>query len=1219
MLRLSARPPRRPWLTAGHASALAACLAVGALLISCDSARQGADASGEPVAGSSVASTAAQAIPSAWRAVFEGAQGQGAALVQLPGQAQATALTPGQALPAGSTIRTDERATVRLRLDHGGQATLNRSSDVTLLADAPGLMVHRGHVVLRAPEPEAAPTQDAARAPVARLKTPTGVMELDPGARVSTLAQPHEGSATVAAGRVRALDADGASLDASFGQRLVFPKEGGVIRLHAPELAESFGWSDLEGLDHALPQPELGMGKLVAKRPGQSAERPLILKDHAIKVRIQGMMAYTEITEVFHNPTGDRLEGLYRFPLPKDAQISRLALKVGDRIMEGQFLENARAERIWNDVTIVREQDPALLKWQQGSQFELKIFPIEPRSARQVTIGYVQRLERTSQGYSYTYPMPVDKTGQAHAERFSFEATLVDHDMSRPLDVRGYDGVQITQGVDEHDRAVSTIKLERSPFAPSGSLVLAYGLRQEHYALHAYTFEDKAKPQEPAYLALAIRPELEAAQEVAPRDFVLVVDRSYSQRGASALIQQALVQRLVRELDPLDRVRVITCAERCQSAGPMTWQRPDEDAALAITEALKASPALGSTHLVESMRSAARLLEAREDRSRQAHVIMLTDGVSSAGALDPGRLGDVARRLFTPHRAQLSLVSVGGDEDAVNLRAIAAAAGGQVVSISPEEGALAGALRVLRHHYGAALRQAVVELPPGVEQIYPREPVNLLPGQELLLVGRLKAPVSGQVRLRGVLGQAPFEASWPVTLTPSQAKGNAFVPRLWAKHHIEALERSAEGSQAAKREIVALSARFGILTRYTSLLALEDEQMMRDYQVSHQRHIQWRGDEAPEADAEIASGSATGPASSRAGGGGVQSAAEADAPAPAKRADTKASSAKDMGRAKGAPSPSNDLDDLPRPSRPREPPPMAKRRMPYCTTTLITQSRPAQPQTDAQRRALERRLATWRRDESNRTHRLAYIRALIGADAPALLEAEAQIEAWLQINAADPEAVALRGQLHALRGRDALGLRWLASAADQAARASWIQTRLRAAYEAIGDEAMRCAHQVSLDEITQAKKPLDPLSCPLASPAHALFEGASPEATPQASLQDKPLTGKLVASASWQGGQDALDLVLVEPSGRPLWWLEPRRDLQVRDVRAAGRESLALRSLPSGAWSLRAIRRQGVADGPIPITLTLRLDGKTQTLNRTLDGDQLELVEVIQELRRSCR
>ena len=52
--------------------------------------------------------------------------------------------------------------------------------------------------------------------------------------------------------------------------------------------------------------------------------------------------------------------------------------------------------------------------------------------------------------------------------------------------------------------------------------------------------------------------------------------------------------------------------------------------------------------------------------------------------------------------------------------------------------------------------------------------------------------------------------------------GNSFLPRLWARRHLDAL--LAEGrTPAIKDEIVAMSVRYGIITPYTSFLIEEDD------------------------------------------------------------------------------------------------------------------------------------------------------------------------------------------------------------------------------------------------------------------------------------------------------------------------------------------------------------------------------------------------------------
>lgn len=250
---------------------------------------------------------------------------------------------------------------------------------------------------------------------------------------------------------------------------------------------------------------------------------------------------------------------------------------------------------------------------------------------------------------------------------------------------------------------------------------------------------------------------------------------------------------------------------------------------------------------------------------------------------------------------------------------------------------------------------------------------------------------------------------------------------------------------------------------------------------------------------------------------------------------------------------------------------------------------------------------------------MAYIRALLGAGPSELLTADKQINDWLAINGSDPEAVVLRGQLYMLMGQGQLGLRWMSSGADMAARGKWLQTRLQAAYEAIDDGPLACAHQVSLDEINGVKNPLDVLSCQPATGEPELFEGArSRHDVPPSLAKRGALKGQLSIKLKWSGDQDAVDLVLIEPSGRPLSWMSQRRGLKVSDVRSANQEFLALPTLPTGQWRVRVVRTQG-SSAPITLNAAITLDGKTQRFERQLYGASIELAHASLTSRRVCR
>jgi hypothetical protein len=69
------------------------------------------------------------------------------------------------------------------------------------------------------------------------------------------------------------------------------------------------------------------------------------LDSHAVRVKIAGSVAAHRVEEVFTNQTDDELEGIFRFPLPPDAKIERLALEVDGKLEEGALSWTANAQR----------------------------------------------------------------------------------------------------------------------------------------------------------------------------------------------------------------------------------------------------------------------------------------------------------------------------------------------------------------------------------------------------------------------------------------------------------------------------------------------------------------------------------------------------------------------------------------------------------------------------------------------------------------------------------------------------------------------------------------------------------------------------------------------------------------------------------------------------------------------------------------------------------
>ena len=146
--------------------------------------------------------------------------------------------------------------------------------------------------------------------------------------------------------------------------------------------------------------------------------------------------------------------------------------------------------------------DPALLEWQRGGRFELRIFPIPKRGSRRVVIAYTETVAPVSGVRRYVYPLPQGSSSAITIDQFSVDAQVLGHDPKVPVRVRGYELDKKTEGAAE--RLTSTM----TSFAPSGDLAIEYGLddkasdatvwayRAESVAPAAATAEEAKRPKE---------------------------------------------------------------------------------------------------------------------------------------------------------------------------------------------------------------------------------------------------------------------------------------------------------------------------------------------------------------------------------------------------------------------------------------------------------------------------------------------------------------------------------------------------------------------------------------------------------------------------------------------------------------------------------------------------------------------------------------------------
>ena len=1218
---------RRPSKRLVAAAVIAACAAAG---VSLYAFTRGDTASGTTVVAADGTIGKVEKIE---RAAKDGTAG-----VTVTVNGEARPLRAGDTVPAGATVTTDDRTRISLVMADGTKLVLDHQTALAFAAKEPRQMsIEAGRMV--------ADIAPLAKRP-ASVATPSGRIDVI-GTRFAVTATPTLTTVQVVRGSIELVAKGGERRDVRAGEEGLI--DNGKLEVSAaPNLGREVEWSELEQPKQAQNDTaSAGIGQLRAYKPGEKRDRDwnLALASHDVKVRIVGPIARTEITEVFRNDSAETLEGVYKFPLPADAQIDSLELDIEGEpngFMQGAFVDKQRAAKIWQGVIdkatpkvkrrpeqdIIWVQgpwrDPALLDWKRGGRFELRIFPIPANGARTIKIAYTQVVKPRGAWRQYVYPLAHSTDGSTVADKFSVDVEIRGAAQGRTR----ASGYQLA--ADATRQGVEAMTLAQSAFVPRGDLVIDYRAADGDAEVRAWTYAGGAAVAPDEKLAakkkvgndpkvieaqqaiagdvrptavIALRPKLPRWDQAKPRDYMIVVDSSQSMAGERMTRAAELAATMVGEMDRRDQFSLMACASECRRLdGGM--RTPSNSAAEEARRWLAEQTAAGASDVVGAIRTATTDFTKGTDRERW--VIYVGDGFATTGFR---KVGDVEQAIAhaTGSQIRVSTVGIGTDADSALLGAAARGGGGTYLAWVPGQTVKAAALASLESTYGTALRDAKLELPTGLADVAPTVLPTIRAGEEVLVAARITGDVQGDVVVKGTVAGQPYEQRYPLKLAVSSAAGNGFVPRLWASLAIEQLERAGEGDDRAR--IVALSQGYGVMSKETSLLVLESQAMFDAFGIDRgQPKAKWTGEDA--LDETLAQGTIDYDDSADTAGADKL---EAEAKKPAKRktvASRPMEPAMDVGAAGPAPMSSrgDGVGGGVR-ARGRIRPGMIAMRRSWVRVPSVGVFDTVSPSI---RKAIETAESALAANPDSREKHRALVQALAYAGET---ERARDIAArWLERDKLDPQALGYTADLLGRDGQRDLALRTLSGLVDLDADRVALHERMIRAYENAGRLVQACSHRIAIAAIQQTDaraagaamrclrgvgrdKDADLVLRGLATDA----ERTAAEKAALAPPAPARTGGDLVVNARWTGAAD-LDIAVIAPDGSRISWMGGRRDVTVADSTATDREQLAVRSLRRGNYLVEITRNGAPVTGPVRGSIDLSVLGTKKTIPFEVTG-----------------
>lgn len=538
-----------------------------------------------------------------------------------------------------------------------------------------------------------------------------------------------------------------------------------------------------------LPTGQAPAPKLDATPPLQltsSDGTGLELRSLDVRAVVDGPLVLTELHATFHNPENRVREGRFQLVLPDGAALSRFAMLQPSGWMEGEVVEKAKAERVYEDF-LHRRQDPALLQQDAGNTFSARVFPIPAGGDKSFILTWSEELPdpRTP------WRLPL----RGLPKLAEFKARVYVHSAQKPGAAVGSLGATLGQ--------VQVVQVDKKDWQPDDDL---------RVDLQA------GGPQPAAMRAgqmVAARVQIPKGADVKAQPFgkvVLLVDTSASM----ALAWQALLAAVDQTIGVVDQGGATQLAVLAFDQQVAELCRGEISTCRRATLAkLQDRGPLGASDLAMALGAAGQV--AAKMGPGPVRVLLLSDGMASAGQVEAARLAEVVKGLAGQGVARLDALTVTVARDHDLLKALTTAGlsrDGQVVDAT-QPLALAG--------LAAETLGAIAVQVPGASWVWPRELRGMQPGQPALIFAELPEGPPLSVQLSGAVS----------TTIALEAKGGAepLLERAWVGARIRLLlSRSAEGdpdlAAAFKQQATALSVKHRVLCPTTALLVLETE---RDY------------------------------------------------------------------------------------------------------------------------------------------------------------------------------------------------------------------------------------------------------------------------------------------------------------------------------------------------------------------------------------------------------
>ncbi|MDH3530813.1 MAG: VIT domain-containing protein, partial [Acidobacteriota bacterium] len=572
------------------------------------------------------------------------------------------------------------------------------------------------------------------------------------------------------------------------------------------------------------------------------------LKRTDVRADISGFIARVNVRQEFVNNFGEPIEAVYVFPLSHDGAVDRMTMKIGSRTIKGVVMRREEARKAY-ETAKQAGQTAALLDQERPNIFTQSVANILPGESIVIDISYVETLKYEGGTYEFVFPMvvgprynPGARTGVRSGGGTSEDTNQVPdaskitpgisknrtgHDVSVEVNLEA--GVPIQNLVSELHKietqnlsaSRAAVKLRNETTIPNRDFILRYdvtGLKIEDAVLIH-------RDSRGGFFSMIIQPPDDMTiEDLTPKEIVFVLDTSGSMGGFPIEKAKEAMLLSLEGLHPRDTFNIITFAgdTRVLFDEPVPATQGHLETAKAF---LKSRSGGGGTEMMKAIRAA---LEPSGSQEHLRIVCFMTDGYV-------GNDMAIIEEIQKHENARVFSFGIGNSVNRYLLENMASQGNGEAEIIMLESESKAAAERFYKRVRTPVLTDLSIDwngMP--VDDVYPSKLTDLFTAKPVVVNGRFTDSRSGSIKLKGKIAGQYYEREIKVEF-PDQESGHDVLATLWARRKVSELMnkdlsgiQNRNGNEEIEEQITNIGLEFGILTQFTSFVAIEERAVNPD-------------------------------------------------------------------------------------------------------------------------------------------------------------------------------------------------------------------------------------------------------------------------------------------------------------------------------------------------------------------------------------------------------